>query len=110
VKASSLAWVRLNSVPVIRAARPGIVRQFVAAQVVHTGKLKSLDDLEPNIITDQDGAWTLSLSPHTPSPLALDAIQQIVRDEFLGNRDALMGYLLEFRHSQINLEYCNIGA
>jgi hypothetical protein len=52
VKASSLAWVRLNSVPVIRAARPGIVRQFVAAQVVHTGKLKSLDDLEPNIITD----------------------------------------------------------
>jgi hypothetical protein len=35
-----------------RRCRPGIVRQFVAAQVVHTGKLKSLDDLEPNIITD----------------------------------------------------------
>jgi hypothetical protein len=52
LKPSSLAWVRLNSVPVIRAARPGIVRQFVAAQVQHTGKLKSLDNLEPSIITD----------------------------------------------------------
>ena len=52
MKPSALAWVRLNSVPVIRAARPGIVRQFVATTVVHTGKLKSLDDLEPNIITD----------------------------------------------------------
>jgi hypothetical protein len=50
VKASSLAWVRLNSVPVIRAARPTVARAFVAAQVVHTGKLKSLDDLaEPHI-------------------------------------------------------------
>ena len=46
MKASSLAWVRLNSVPVIRAARPTVARAFVAAQVVHTGKLKSLDDLE----------------------------------------------------------------
>jgi hypothetical protein len=52
VKPSALAWVRLNSVPVIRAARPGIVRQFVGSQVGHGGKLKSIDDLEPNIITD----------------------------------------------------------
>ena len=46
LKPSSLAWVRLNSVPVIRAARPNVTRAFVAALIVHTGKLKSLDELE----------------------------------------------------------------
>jgi hypothetical protein len=51
VKPSSIAWVRLNSVAVIRSARPTVIRAFVAAQVAHSGKLKSLDDLEPNIIT-----------------------------------------------------------
>ena len=46
LKPSSLAWVRLNSVPVIRAARANVTRAFVAALIVHTGKLKSLDELE----------------------------------------------------------------
>ena len=48
LKPSSLAWVRLNSVPVIRAARANVTRAFVAALIVHTGKLKSLDSLEPD--------------------------------------------------------------
>jgi hypothetical protein len=50
LKPSSLAWVRLNSVAVIRAARPGVVRAFVAAKVGFQKKLKSLDDLEPSIL------------------------------------------------------------
>jgi hypothetical protein len=45
LKASSLVWVRLNSCPVIRAARPTITRAFVAALVVCPTKLKSLDNL-----------------------------------------------------------------
>ena len=48
LKPSSLVWVRLNSVPVIRAARANVTRAFVAALIVHTGKLKSLDALEPD--------------------------------------------------------------
>jgi hypothetical protein len=52
LKPSSLAWARLNSVPVIRAARAPIVRKFVAHQVQHAGKLKSLDDLE-NIVLNE---------------------------------------------------------
>ena len=48
MKTSSLAWVRLNSVPVIRAARANVTRGFVATLIVHTGKLKSLDSLEPD--------------------------------------------------------------
>jgi hypothetical protein len=50
LKASSLIWVRLNSVQVIRAARPTVARQFIAAKVGYTGKLKSLDDLEPHVL------------------------------------------------------------
>ena len=46
MKPSSLAWVRLNSVPVIRAARANVTRAFVAGMVDHAGKLKSLDELE----------------------------------------------------------------
>ena len=46
LKPSSLVWVRLNSVPVIRAARANVTRGFVATLIVHTGKLKSLDELE----------------------------------------------------------------
>jgi hypothetical protein len=44
VKPSSLVWVRLNSCPVIRAARPTITRKFIAGVVGRTGKLKSLDN------------------------------------------------------------------
>jgi hypothetical protein len=50
LKPSSLIWVRLNSVQVIRAARPNVARAFIAAQVGHPGKLKSLDDLEPHVL------------------------------------------------------------
>ncbi len=48
MKASSLAWVRLNSIPVIRAAKQTTTRLFVAYLIGHTGKLKSLDDLTPD--------------------------------------------------------------
>ena len=58
MKPSSLAWVRLNSVPVIAAARPAIVRRFVAAQVGHTGNLKSLDDLESNVLHNLNQQFT----------------------------------------------------
>ncbi len=58
--------------------------------------------------TDQDGAWTLALSPHAPSLLALDTVRQIVQEEFLENRDQRMGYLLEFRHGAIVLDYCAV--
>ena len=47
LKPSSLAWARLNSVPVIRAARATVTRAFVAHQVGHRGRLHSLDDLTP---------------------------------------------------------------
>ena len=50
LKPSSLAWVRLNCVPVIRAARANVTRGFVAGMVGHAGKLKSLDSLEPDQI------------------------------------------------------------
>ena len=52
MKASSLAWVRLNSVPVIRAARPTVTRKFIAAMLEHPGKLKSLDDLDQAQVTE----------------------------------------------------------
>ena len=45
MKASSLAWVRLNSVPVIRATKSQKARAFVAGLVGYSGKLKSLDGL-----------------------------------------------------------------
>jgi hypothetical protein len=50
MKPSSLAWVRLNSVAVIAAARPTIARKFIAEMIGRTGKLKSLDDLEPHVL------------------------------------------------------------
>jgi hypothetical protein len=50
MKASSLAWCRLNSVPVIRAARSSITRQFIAQRVQFAGRLKSLDDLELSVL------------------------------------------------------------
>lgn len=58
--------------------------------------------------TDQDGAWMLTLSAHAPSPLALDAVRRIVQEEFLENRDPRMGYLLEFHHGAIVLDYCSV--
>ena len=74
LKPSALVWCRLNSVLVIRAARPRIVRQFVAATVVHTGKLKSLDDLEPNIITELN-ARLAKLSNDTLEQLFLEYLK-----------------------------------
>jgi hypothetical protein len=50
LKPSSLIWVRLNSVPVIRAVKPAVARAFIAGMVGHPGKLKSLDDLEPHAL------------------------------------------------------------
>jgi HD-like signal output (HDOD) protein len=50
LKPSSLAWVRLNSSPLIRAVRPAVARAFVAAILERTGKLQSLDDLEPDML------------------------------------------------------------
>ena len=47
LKPSALAWVRLNSNPIIRAVRPQKARAFIAGLIGHTGKLKSLDDLTP---------------------------------------------------------------
>lgn len=44
--------MRLNSIPVIRAARAPIVRGFVAHQVGHAGRLKSLDDLENTVLNE----------------------------------------------------------
>jgi hypothetical protein len=52
LKPSSLAWARLNSVPVIRAARANITRKFVAHLVGHERKLKSLDDLENTVLNE----------------------------------------------------------
>jgi hypothetical protein len=74
LKPSSLAWVRLRSVPVIAAARPTIARAFVAAQVVHTGKLKSLDDLAPNIVTELN-ARLAKLSNDTLEQLFLEFVR-----------------------------------
>jgi hypothetical protein len=48
MKPSSLAWMRLNTVAVIQAAKQNTVRQFVANLIGHTGRLKSLDDLTPD--------------------------------------------------------------
>ena len=50
LKSSSLAWVRLNSVPVIRSARPNVARAFVAHLVGLEHRLKSLDDLENTVL------------------------------------------------------------
>ncbi len=61
MKPSSLAWVRLNSIPVIRAAKQTTARQFAASLIGHTGKLKSLDDLTP----DQLKALNQYLSNHS---------------------------------------------
>ena len=68
MKPSSLAWVRLNSVPVIRAARANVTRAFVAALIVHTGKLKSLDSLEPDQLAKLNStlAQTSNESLETP--------------------------------------------
>jgi hypothetical protein len=52
MKPSSLVWVRLNSCPVIAASKPTITRAFVAGLVGRTTKLKSLDNLEPQELTD----------------------------------------------------------
>jgi tRNA uridine 5-carbamoylmethylation protein Kti12 len=77
VKPSALAWVRLNSVPVIRAARPTVARAFVAAQVGFQKKLKSLDDLEPNIITDLNARM---------SKLSNDTLEQLFLEYLKGTR------------------------
>ena len=74
LKASSLAWVRLNSVPVIRSARPTVARAFVAAQVGFQKKLKSLDDLEPNSITELN-ARLVKLSNDTLEHLFLEFLK-----------------------------------
>jgi hypothetical protein len=52
LKPSSLTWCRLNSVAVIRSARPNVARAFVAHQVGHENKIKSLDDLESSVLAD----------------------------------------------------------
>jgi hypothetical protein len=52
MKPSSLAWCRLNSVAVIRSARPTVARAFVASQVGFQKKLKSLDQIEPTVLRD----------------------------------------------------------
>ncbi len=61
MKPSSLAWVRLNSIPVIQATKQNAVRPFVAHLIGHTGKLKSLNDLTP----DQLKALNQYLSNHS---------------------------------------------
>jgi hypothetical protein len=45
MKPSSLVWVRLNSCPIIAAAKPTITRKFIAGLVGRMTKLKSLDNL-----------------------------------------------------------------
>jgi hypothetical protein len=76
LKPSSLVWVRLNSVPVIAAAKPTVARKFIAHLVGHTGKVRSLDDLEPNIITALNARL---------AKLSNDALEQMFL-EFLRHR------------------------
>ena len=78
LKPSSLAWVRLNSVPVIRAARPAKARAFVAAILEHPGKLKSLDNLEPHVLD------TLN---HTLSKTSNDQLEHRFLEFLKGPRD-----------------------
>ncbi len=73
-KPSSLAWVRLNSVSVIRAARLPVARAFVGNLVGLERKLKSLDDLEPDIITDLN-ARLAKLSNETLEHLFLEHLK-----------------------------------
>jgi hypothetical protein len=52
VKSSSLVWVRLNSCPIIAASKPTITRAFVAGLVGRTSRIKSLDNLTLEQLTD----------------------------------------------------------
>jgi hypothetical protein len=65
--------MRLNTVPVIQAAKQTTVRQFVAYLIGHTGKLKSLDDLTP----DQLKALNQFLSNHSNDVLEHSYLEYI---------------------------------
>lgn len=50
MKPSASVWMRLNSSPLLRAIKPNVARRFVAHLAGHSGKLKSLDHLEPHVL------------------------------------------------------------
>jgi hypothetical protein len=65
--------MRLNSIPVIRAAKQNITRQFILSLIGHTGTLKSLDDLTP----DQQKALNQYLSSHSNDVLEHSYLEYI---------------------------------
>lgn len=46
-KPSSLAWIRFNSSPLLRASKPSQIRAFAAFLLGHDLHPKSLNDLSP---------------------------------------------------------------
>ena len=74
MKPASLAWVRLNSSPIIRAVKPQKARAFIAGLVGHIGKLKSLDDLTPAQL-DTLNHWLAHISNESLEGLFLEFLK-----------------------------------
>lgn len=73
-KPSSLVWMRLNSCPIIAASKPTITRKFIAGLVGRTGKLKSLDNLTPEQLTELNH-WLSARSNDTLETLFLEFLK-----------------------------------